>query len=483
AVAPDGATVATAGRDGIIHLWAGGSGRHLARLEADRNRRPQVLYSSDGQRLIWWGAYAWSKTLRVWDPKTGQPVRRFDLEGPDVLWAAVSDDGKTAVSVDWKNKLDRFHDLTTGKVTREVPDDFHRPIALSPSGDRLVGLDGTLMTVAGRKELVNIPRVYASSASVRFAADGRRLIAAAIAERSYKKYLSEPPAEEVAVVDTVEGKELRRFGLETDFRAIHAVALSRDGKTAVTVRGSGQKPNEQVVTLWETETGRERGYFRGHIGKVNGLAISPDGRFIMSASDDTTALVWDATRPRTRDGFVRRESGPADLPDRFKDLAGENAERAYASIWTLVNAPKDAVPFLADQGELFATTDVKKIRQWIQNLDHDRYADRERATQELGLVLDEAESNLREELRTNRSEEARRRIELLLQARSTGVTGRELQRLRVIEVLEHVAAEGGEATRRAAVAVLKRLGDMPGRPTHEAKATLERLGRGAELKP
>jgi hypothetical protein len=420
--------------------------------------------------------------LRIWDPKTGQAVDRLELQGPEAFWETVSDDGRTAVSVDLKAKRARFHDLVTGKVTREGPDDFHRPIALSPAGDKLVGLDGTLMTVADHKELLTIRGVYTGSASVRFTVDGRRLIAAAIPERSSKYFVSDPPAEEVAVVDVVEGKELRRFGMEKEFRAIHAVALSRDGKTTVTVRSSGEKPNEQVVTLWETETGRERGSYRGHIGRVNSLAISADGRFVVSGGDDTSALVWDATRPRTRDAFIRRESTPADLPARFKDLAGDNAEQAYASVWALVNAPDEAVSILRDQRELFAVTDAEKIRQWIQDLDHNKHADRERASQELGLILDEAESHLKEALRSNRSEEARRRIDRLLEARSTGATGRELQRLRVIEVLEHIAAEGASATRLAAVAVLKRLAGTPGRPTQEAKASLERLERRADMK-
>src|SRR5262249_54081607 len=108
------------------------------------------------------------------------------------------------------------------------------------------------------------------------------------------------PAEEVVVIDPIEIKELRRFG-KRDGKgyAIDAVALSRDGKITVTARASEDRPGEQVLTLWETETGKERGHFLGHQGQVQCVAISADGRWIVTGAADTTALVWDATLARS----------------------------------------------------------------------------------------------------------------------------------------------------------------------------------------
>jgi WD40 repeat protein len=490
AISPDGNTVATTARDGIVHLWERSSGKHRFRLEGYPGRRPQVSFSGDGQRVIWWGAFDGDGTLRIWDSRTGEVVSRLKLQGRDTFWTIVSDNGKTALSIEL-GKAVRFHDLSTGKVTREDADGFYRPIALSPDGDKVIRSNGTLMHVADRKQLLDVGRVYESNPSVRFSADGRRLVAAVVEKGPGKEFLNDPPAEEIAVFDAIAGKELRRFGRKVGiYYTIAAAALSSDGKTVVTVGASGDKRDEQIITLWETETGRERGHFLGHTGCTNSVAISADGRFVVTGAGDTTALVWDATRPQTRNSVIRRELADADLAACFIHLAGGDAEQANASLWALINAPEKTVSFLGDQRSLFARADVQAIQRWIRELDSNTFAKRERASEELGLILDEAEPHLKKALENKPSEEVRRRIELLLQERSTGLAGRELQRFRVIEILEHIAAlgadaaPGADATRLAAVDLLKKLAaGVPGpRLKEEAKASLERLERRADRK-
>ncbi|HEV3079115.1 MAG TPA: hypothetical protein VGY66_05025 [Gemmataceae bacterium] len=75
----------------------------------------------------------------------------------------------------------------------------------------------------------------------------------------------------------------------------------------------------------------------------------------------------------------------------------------------------------------------------------------------------------------------RQRIDRLIQKRLAGVTGRELQSLRVIEVLEHIAASSADATRRAAIDLLKEFAARTPetRLTQETKASLKRLEKQA----
>lgn len=71
---------------------------------------------------------------------------------------------------------------------------------------------------------------------------------------------------------------------------VHAVALSPDGRTVVSAG------DDRTIRRWNTATGAPVGPpLVGHSGSVEGLVISPDGRTIVSSSDDRTIRRWDAT--------------------------------------------------------------------------------------------------------------------------------------------------------------------------------------------
>jgi WD40 repeat protein len=52
--------------------------------------------------------------------------------------------------------------------------------------------------------------------------------------------------------------------------------------------------------VWDAKTGAEALTLKGHTDRVLSASFSPDGTRIVTASDDSTARVWDA-RPLRRD--------------------------------------------------------------------------------------------------------------------------------------------------------------------------------------
>ncbi|HEU5433272.1 MAG TPA: WD40 repeat domain-containing protein, partial [Thermomicrobiales bacterium] len=91
--------------------------------------------------------------------------------------------------------------------------------------------------------------------------------------------------------------EVVRFTGHRD--AVTGVAVSPDGRQVLT--GSGTKYSdgyfyrgaENELRLWDARTGRELRRFRGHTGAVFRIVFSRDGRQALSGSADGTLRLWD----------------------------------------------------------------------------------------------------------------------------------------------------------------------------------------------
>jgi len=65
-------------------------------------------------------------------------------------------------------------------------------------------------------------------------------------------------------------------------------AFSPDGRRIVSACG------DNVLTIWDADTGAIQCTLTGHAGMVLGCAFSPDGRQVASASEGHTLKLWDA---------------------------------------------------------------------------------------------------------------------------------------------------------------------------------------------
>jgi WD40 repeat protein len=75
--------------------------------------------------------------------------------------------------------------------------------------------------------------------------------------------------------------------LTGDSGYVMAVAVTPDGRRAVSAS------DDRTLKVWDLESGEELGTLTGHSRSVEAVAVTLDGRRAVSASDDQTLKVWD----------------------------------------------------------------------------------------------------------------------------------------------------------------------------------------------
>ena len=255
-------------------VWDIEQGICLRTLKGHTDNVNCIKVTSDGLRVV---SGSCDKTLRVWDIESGACLRQLKGHSQSVDSVSVTLDGRFAVSGS-RDRTVRIWDLEGGVClhTLEGHTENVESVSVTPDGRRAVSgsYDKTLRvwdiesgsclhTLKGHRDWVK---------SVDVTPDGRRLVSMSDGHRDTS----------VRVWDLESGACLHNL----DARS--AVVVSPNGRHAV----SSSSP-ENLLEIWDLESGACLRTLKGHSQWVSSVSFTPDGRRVVTGSDDRTVRVWD----------------------------------------------------------------------------------------------------------------------------------------------------------------------------------------------
>jgi WD40 repeat protein len=290
---PDSKRVVSASQDGTLKVWeVGSSGRGIANLQASADPLVSVSVASDGRSIITGSNANPRSTMMLWDIDTGAVIGYLEGHNDQINDVAYSPDGMTIATAS-----DDFDIILWDAEDFEIQQRLagHNAgvytLAYSSDGSLLAsgGDDGYIFVwgaatgeVRGEFSIehAHIEGKFARVDAVAFMPNGTQIAAGLDDSR-------------VVIVD-LNGNLIKEF--KQHQRRILSLAVSPDGRYIVSGAAEGE------TLLWNIEQGTVEKELIGQTERVLALAFSSDGSRIISGADQGRILAWD-----TASGAVVRQ--------------------------------------------------------------------------------------------------------------------------------------------------------------------------------
>jgi WD40 repeat protein len=271
--------------DNRIWVWDLESGEAIRWLEGHQNTPINVAVSPNGRQVL---SGSVDGVAILWDQENGEEIRRFKIADIEISGIRFHPNGRMAIVATFEPGL-MLLDLSSGEVIRRfeghqglIPD-----MVISADGKTAysTSFDGTLHkwdVDTGKALAVFEPFDGSPTNGLALSADGSRLLVGGgdAFARPFES-VNTP----IALLDANTGERL--LDLEGHTSVVKSIAFSPDGRYAL----SGSR--DTTVRLWDLTTGEALAAFAGHTQEVWKVAFSPDGQTGFSTSRDGSFRVWD----------------------------------------------------------------------------------------------------------------------------------------------------------------------------------------------
>ncbi|MBI3407512.1 MAG: WD40 repeat domain-containing protein [Planctomycetes bacterium] len=270
ALSADGRWGVSGSVDQSVRVWDLTSGKEERTLRGHTKEVWAVAFHPNSRQVF---SASWDATARLWDVKTGEEKKRY-THPIDVNGLVLSRDASTMLTC-CDNQTVYLWDVVKGEELKRFSGhtNFVYCVAFSPDG-RHIASGSTDRTVRvydmSTGNTVKTFECANNVINVVFSSDGKHVLSSG--------------DNVIHMWDIVTGKEHRRF--EGHSGPVPAMALSPDGRRLLT------GGDDKTIRLWDVNSGKELHKFTGHNDTVQCVAFSSDGRRAISGSFDRTVRLW-----------------------------------------------------------------------------------------------------------------------------------------------------------------------------------------------
>jgi WD40 repeat protein len=280
AYSPDGDYLAFVVEGKMVTLWDNVAGREVRSFLGHDDDIWSIAFSPDGKILA---TASKDNSIKLWEVASGREVDALLGHGDWVNTVAFSPDGTVIASGSDDETIKLWDAMTGDELTTLEQQNYVYCIAFSSDGKTLASgdIDGKILLWDSEtgEVLRGLTGHGGSLGEVSFSPLGNILA-------------SGGDDEKVKLWDISSGEMVQEF---VHLGGVNSVAFSADGRYLASASGGVPWNEEHTVKIWDMETNQELYAFNEHTASIYSVEFSPDGKYLASASEDGTIIIRDLT--------------------------------------------------------------------------------------------------------------------------------------------------------------------------------------------